>query len=294
MPISCLLFWAVTVPKLEVAITVDDLCFAGQAVDYRTVEENTKLLLKPIAAQKVPATGFVVGASFARYSRDETRRLYALWTSAGCELGNHTWTHANLDSTKLDDYTEEIRRTSAQMQDVLGRRPRYFRAPYLNNGKEKAVKEGLQLFLKEQKLQEAPVTIDTDDWKIAEAYDKAFAAGDKALMDKIAAAYVPYMEARTAFFEQQAKAFFGRPIRQILLSHANRINARQMPELLAMFRKRGYRFVSLATALQDPAYKTADDYLGSWGLSWIYRWQLGKGQEIVEGPKLPDWVEKPG
>lgn len=291
MTLGALVFLALSVSRKEVVITIDDLCFVGAATDFATVRANTELLLKPIAEQKIPAIGFVVGSSFDRYKPQERQALYDLWVKAGCQLGNHTWTHANYDEVSSQAYEAEIKRTDAQMRKALGRKHiDYFRAPYLNNGKDDAKKTELRRFLSSHRWTEAPVTIDTDDWKFADAYDKAFERGDRPTMDKLAAAYVPYIEARTAFFEKQAQNLFGRPMPQILLTHANRINARQMSELLAMFRRRGYSFVNLASALKDKAYATPDTYVGSWGLSWIYRWQLAKGQEIVKGPQPPDWL----
>ena len=57
--------------------------------------------------------------------------------------------------------------------------------------------------------------------------------------------YVAYMESVVAFFEQRAVEVAGREFPQVLLLHANQLNADLMPDLLAMFRRRGYGFVSL-------------------------------------------------
>ena len=38
-----------------------------------------------------------------------------------------------------------------------------------------------------------------------------------------------------------------------------------MPELLTMFRRRGYTFVSLDRALADEAYKLPEEYVGRGG-----------------------------
>jgi peptidoglycan/xylan/chitin deacetylase (PgdA/CDA1 family) len=46
--------------------------------------------------------------------------------------------------------------------------------------------------------------------------------------------------------------FLHREPPQILLIHASQMNADMMPELLAMFRRRGYSFISLDRALADP------------------------------------------
>ena len=132
-------------------------------------------------------------------------------------------------------------------------------------------------FLKEHAYIPAPVTIDTSDWLFASA-------------SGVEKEYLTYMEGITAFFEQRAQAVLGRDIPHILLIHANQLNADTMPELLAMFRKRGYRFITLEQALKDPAYQLEDGYTGRNGFSWLHRWALGKGQKPVMEPPDPQWL----
>lgn len=38
-----------------------------------------------------------------------------------------------------------------------------------------------------------------------------------------------------------------------------------------------------------PAYDRPDPYVGARGLSWIHRWGLAEGLEVVEEPREPDW-----
>ena len=70
------------------------------------------------------------------------------------------------------------------------------------------------------------------------------------------------MESIVAFFEARSIEVVGREFPQVLLLHANQLNADLMPDLLAMFRRRGYTFVSLDRALADEAYRLPDDYAG--------------------------------
>ena len=79
----------------------------------------------------------------------------------------------------------------------------------------------------------------------------------------------------------------GREFPQILLIHANQLNADLMPDLLAMFRRRGYTFVSLEQALADPAYRLEDGYAGRNGFSWIHRWSRTKGMKPKGEPDPP-------
>jgi hypothetical protein len=66
---------------------------------------------------------------------------------------------------------------------------------------------------------------------------------------------------------------------------------RQMPDLLAMFRRRGYRFVSLDQALADDAYRLPEGYAGPGGFSWIHRWSRTKGMAPKGEPDPPMWVQ---
>ena len=50
---------------------------------------------------------------------------------------------------------------------------RYFRAPYLHDGATREIKEQLQSFLMQHGYQEAPVTLDDNDWMFAAPYSRA-------------------------------------------------------------------------------------------------------------------------
>jgi peptidoglycan-N-acetylglucosamine deacetylase len=77
----------------------------------------------------------------------------------------------------------------------------------------------------------------------------------------------------------------------VLLIHASQLNADLMPDLLAMFRRRGYTFVALEEALRDAAYTLPDDYAGPGGFSWIHRWSKTKGMPNKGEPDPPAWVQ---
>ena len=100
------------------------------------------------------------------------------------------------------------------------------------------------------------------------------------------------MESVVAFFETRGVEVVGHEFPQILLIHVSELNADAMPELLAMFRRRGYDFVSLDVALEDDAYRLADAYAGTGGFSWIHRWSKTKGMASKGEPEAPSWVRK--
>ena len=98
------------------------------------------------------------------------------------------------------------------------------------------------------------------------------------------------MDTTAAYFEALEHALFGRPIAHVLLVHANALNADHLGRLLRVYRRRGYRFVSLDDALADPAYRSPDSYVGRAGTSWLQRWALHRGVAFDPEPRPDGWV----
>ena len=111
-------------------------------------------------------------------------------------------------------------------------------------------------------------------------------------MRRIATTYLSYMQQTFDFFERWSVEVLGYELPQILLLHANELNADHFDDLAEMILSRGYRFVSLAEALEDPAYDLPDDYVGPRGLSWLHRWAITKGLGLRDEPAPPTWVEE--
>jgi peptidoglycan/xylan/chitin deacetylase (PgdA/CDA1 family) len=282
-----------------VAVTIDDLPVVSTRRDLRTRQEITKNLLKHIKKAKVPAIGFVnENKLYTEGGRDEAQvDLLRAWLDANLELGNHTFSHVNIANVSLEKYKDEILRGEIITKELLAaknKKMRYFRHPFLWTGLSLETKSELGKFLGEHGYTIAPVSIDNADWIFARAYDNAFDRGDQNLMKRIGAAYVPYLEAKTDYWERQSVKLFGREIRQILLLHANFINSDYFDDLARMYKKRGYEFVALEDALKDEAYRLPDNFIRRNGISWLHRWALDKGRESVlaDEPKTPDFVLK--
>ncbi len=156
------------------------------------------------------------------------------------------------------------------------------------------VKADIGKFLAGRGYTVAPITFDNADYIFSRAYDNAFDSGDKALMKRVAAAYVPYMESKLDYWERQSMRLFGREVSQTMLIHANFINSDYLADLIKMLHRRGYKVVDLETALKDEAYNLPDTYTGRAGISWIHRWAMAKGRDSVlpNEPEVPEFVMK--
>lgn len=278
----------------RLAITFDDLPVAAAGgCDGEMRAAVLDGLLGTMRKHHVRAAGFVnegggCGAPIVGRTIDA-------WLDEGHTIGNHGFSHLDINRVPLAQYTADILKGEAVTRPRLERRGlrlQYYRHPFLHAGATAEAKRGLAEFLASHTYEVAAVTFDNQEWVFAQAYKRAHASRNSALKQRIAAAYLDYMEVVTGFFEQRSKDVLGREPAQILLLHANLLNAEHLEALLALYRRRGYRFVTLTEALRDPAYAIEDGYTGPRGLSWIHRWGLAKGMPVVEEPREPDWIAK--
>jgi peptidoglycan/xylan/chitin deacetylase (PgdA/CDA1 family) len=286
--------------RRAVAITFDDLPVISLRGDLTSQTTITRKLLSAIKANQVPAIGFVnENKLLTNGRRDEGRVAFLqMWLDANLELGNHTFSHPDLHRTPLDAFKEDVIRgeeVTSRLLKAKGRALRYFRHPFLHAGNNIETKRKFEEFLAERGYRIAPVTIDNSEWIFARAYEKALVRGDKQMAKRVAEAYIPYMEKKFAYFEQQSMALFGYEMKQVLLLHANALNADYFDKLARMIKKRGYEFISLDEALTDKAYTSPDTYAGPGGITWIHRWAItaGKDDDFFRGePRTPAFVMK--
>lgn len=280
--------------RREIAITFDDLptAYGGSIKEMETLTND---LIASIKSNGVPAIGFVNEGKLYRFGEmDAAIGLLKRWLDAGYELGNHTFSHINNREASLAAYKEDVVRGETITRMLLQQKNmklRYFRHPFLFTGPNAEYKAGLESFLAERGYLIAPVTIDNSDYIFAYVYSAAKARNDKAVMQQVTEAYIPYMEEMFDFFEMLSRDTLGREIKQILLLHANELNADHFGELARMMASRGYNFVPLGEALSDPAYRIADPPIAG-GVSWIQRWRVAKGMKTRPEPDLPKFISE--
>jgi len=287
----------VSAPRVrEVAVTFDDLpVISVTRADVASHRAITTRLLEAVAAHGVPAVGFVNEENLLESGVAAPARVALLrqWLDAGLELGNHTFAHLDLHATPVERFEDDVVRGEPVIRGLLDQRGlplRWFRHPYLHTGADLAVKRRLEAFLQGRGYRIAPVTVYTEDYMFSAAYDLAVERGRHDTAREVAEAYVPYVASQFGYFESLSRRFLGYEVRQVLLLHANAINAERFDELARMLVRRGYSFVTLERALQDPAYAVADDYAAPHGISWLQRWAMNQGcpEDFLHGePATP-------
>ena len=289
------------VVERRMAVTFDDLpAQRAQAIPETRIRSISAGLVGLLVSEQVPAIGFVNEDKLYVDGVPDPARVELLerWLEAGLELGNHTFSHPDLHRVSLDEFRRDVIRGEQvirPLSDSQGGELRFFRHPFLHTGRDLETKLALEDFLTRRGYRVAPVTIDNSEWIFARAYDEALDHRDEALQGRIAREYQLYILQMVEFYEGQSVGLFAREIPQILLLHANALNADHLGELLDSLRRRGYRFVGLDTALEDPAYSSEDTYVGPGGITWLHRWAITRGVDrslFLGEPTPAAWVQE--
>jgi len=296
-------FTAISLPltaqNKTVAITIDDLPYStlgAKVSDVNEAGKDIRSILDTLKAHHVPVVAFVNEQKLMVDNQLDVRvGLLQQWMDGGVELGNHTYSHADLNKTPLPQFEDEVIEgevITRRLMKERGQQERYFRHPFLRTGDTLEKKHDFEAFLKSRGYIVAPVTLENLDWAFNAAYLQALKDKDRDTANTILDAYLAQMDVDFDYYEKMTQTLFGHPIAHVMLMHSNRINALMLDKVLAKFEARGYRFVTLDEALKDPAYQTADNYVGPYGYPWQHRWALtlGKDQDLKGAPDPPKWV----
>jgi peptidoglycan/xylan/chitin deacetylase (PgdA/CDA1 family) len=285
-------------PDRQVAITIDDLpAGAAQVMSAKEITDMTAQLVGTLKKQQVPVVGFVNESKLYARTGEVDARIASLnqWLDAGFELGNHTFAHTSLNKVALKDWEESVIRGETVTKLLLAQhnmKMRYFRHPYLDVGRDLETRRDAEAFLVSRGYRIAPVTLDPWDWAFAPIYDDAKKRGDTALQQKIVASYLTHAAAVFEYDEKLSRDLFGYEPKQIILLHGNNLEAEHIAELLDLLRKRGYRFITLDSALYDSVYSLPNTYVGEDGNGWLEQWAISRGQIPRGGPEFPEDMEK--
>ncbi len=291
--------------RRTVAITVDDLPYAGHTRTGLTLgdaaiarEVNHKLLMA-FKKYRVPVTGFVIGTRADSPESKSGSDILREWIRQGLDLGNHTYSHADINQLSVPEIEDEIVRGEtiiAPLMKGAGRKVEFFRFPMNHTGDTRVKHDTIFAFLTLRGYKLATCTIDNSDYMYNDAYLRILAEKDKRNAQRFRLEYLAYTSSEIDYYASLNKRVLGYEPPQVMLLHDNRLNADVIKSVLALFEKKGYKFVSLVTAQSDPAYSIPDTFITQYGWMWGYRWAKELNVK-VDGrlePEPPQWVVNSG
>lgn len=278
-----------------VSVTIDDLPVAGSTRSLEERQEITKNLLDKITKHGVPVEGFVNERKLGHPTPDPGEiGLLKAWLDAGLELANHTYSHTRFTEVSLEEFKKEIllgEQVTRPMMKEYGMELRWFRYPHLAIGDDGGKRAAFEEFLEEHGYIIAPVSVINQDWVYNGAYTRAWRAGDRDLMERIADDYIRYTGEVFEYVEQFSFDVLGYELPQILLLHANRLNADHFDRLIEMMTARGYQFISLEEALDGQIYESPDGLTETTLTTWLHRQWRAQGNERRRGPSRSELLE---
>ena len=257
-------------PDRKIALTFDDLPFLGP-LGYWRPREISNMILRTLKRQDIPAAGFVVEERI----QDDQATFVILedWADAGHIVGNHTFAHVDLHQLRANEFLEHVGDGQKYLKLLSRSRRgfsyRYLRFPYLHQGDNEKKKNRVAKALYRASYEIAPVTIKTGDRR----FNRIFldVENDDHVRERLKAIYLAHVGEAVDYAEAQSQAVFGRNIPHILWLHCAIATASFLEDTIRMLRDRGYSFISMAEALEDPAFKAPETYAGPLGLSFIDR-----------------------
>src|SRR5215467_4506533 len=217
-------------PDRKVAVTIDDLP-AGMAdrTSAADITAMTTKLLTTIRDQKVPVIGFVNEKKLYKFGEvDERIQALKMWLDYGFELGNHTFAHTSLNKAPLEAWKEEVIRGETVTNMLMAEHKmklKYLRHPYLDTGRDLETRRQAEAFLVGRGYHIAPITLDAWDWMYATVYEDAKKRGDSDLQARLVSSYLSYSDEVFDYSERFSVKIIGYEPKQILLIHANQLEA---------------------------------------------------------------------
>lgn len=235
----------------------------------------------------------MVFPSLDRIGSNGGMNLIGDWAKVGHAVGNHTATHRSLASNKmtLDDFIADVKTADAALRHFPTWVP-MLRFPYLKEGNTLEKRDGFRSWMKSNGYRPAPVSIDASDWYYNQIYSTLSRTGENEKAAKIKTAYIEHLVDRATYYDGLAKQVLGRSPKHVMLLHTNEINAETLPEIVSIFRKRGWTFVSPADAFSDPIYSSQLDTLPA-GESVIWASAKARGISDLRYPAEDSVYEEP-
>jgi hypothetical protein len=272
----------------QISITMDDFNVFDAPV--LSGAARNQAILDALHQFKLRAAMFVAG----KYVDNEKNMpLLRAWNLQKHLIGNHTYSHKYYPNIKFEEYTEDILRNEALLKELPGFR-RFFRFPFLKEGKTVEQRDRMRAFLKERGYRNGHVTIDASDWYVDDRLRKKLKDNPQADVKPYRDFYLNHLWERATYYEELSRKVLGRSVKHTLLVHHNVLNGLFLGDALQMFKSKGWKLIDAEEAFTDPVF-SSEPRIAPAGesLIWALAKETGKFDNILRYPGEDGDYEKP-
>ncbi len=261
---------AASLKDVRVAITVDDLPTHGDPFPGIDRDAISRAILAALAQNNVKGAWGFTNEAWDEKEMDILRE----WLSAGYPLGNHTFSHLDLDNVDVRTYTADMAHQDQILGSLAGFSPliarrRMFRYPFLAEGSTLTKRNEVRRYLFSNGYRIAEVTTDYLDWAWTDAYRRCLLHHDEKSIDWLRAHVNDAADRYLSLSVEMARKLFHRDIAQILLIHIGAFDALTLDGILRDWKRKGVKLIPLEEALKDPVYKINPNLPNEGGLSFL-------------------------
>ena len=251
--------WFVPERAPQIAFTFDDLPAHGSLPVGTTRLEIANKIIAALRAAHVPDVyGFVNAADLEKNPSDIA--VLKAWRAAGFPLGNHGWSHMNLNQHTAQEWEADVLRDEATLAPPMKDEDwHWFRYPFLAEGDTEEKRQATRRFFLQHGYRIADVTMSFGDYRWTEPYARCKAKGDAQAIETLKRTYLEAADKSVDYYRELSQRLYGRDIPYVLLMHIGALDAEMLPRLLDLYKSRGFRFVTLQQAESDDFYRTSTD-----------------------------------
>jgi len=272
----------------EIAFTFDDPKMQ-HGTNFRWQDVNERIL-GALAKHQIRAILFVCGM---RTDNDSGRELIAEWDHDGHLIGNHSYSHLNLDHETLTTFEADALRNEPLIVSYK-HFTRLFRYPLFKEGSTPEKRDGMRSFLKEHGYRVGRATVDASDWAICARLEKHVEQYPSSDLSGYRDFFLQHIWERAQYYHALAQRVWTHPVRHTLLLHHNSLNALYFDDLVAMFVNKGWRPVDAEYAYRDSIYDQQPKCLPAGeSLIWAIAKEKGRFEDQLRYPGEDDVYENP-
>lgn len=264
---------------IKIALTIDDLPKHGRVIPpYHHSLINTMIIDAKKKFSLPPICGFI-NAHWLENDK-EGSSILTEWLEEGCFLGNHTYSHYNLNNISSSEYIDDIIKNEIIINQLQIDKKKYFRYPFLAEGETEEKVNSIKQFLDTNHYTIAPVTFDFLDFLWNEPVNQSLSTDQQELL-LLKSLYIEEAIIHLHAAKDAAKKIFDREINHILLLHAGIATALFLPDLITALLRQGCEFIELDQALSDEVFHTDPQFPTSEAPNFLVRWAMLTKTQII-------------
>lgn len=271
----------------EIALTFDDAPTADSPL--LSGRARTDRIIRTLQKERVQAAFFVLTNQINDISKERLDR----YAKHGHMLANHSHSHRPIHEMGTLAYIADIHRADSIL-NTYGAYVKWFRYPFLDEGKTVEVRDSIRTALRELGLKNGYVTVDNYDWYLNHLAAEAKKENKTINLPGLRQTYIEHIYNSIRFYDEAARKHLGRSPKHVLLLHENDLTALFLGDLIAYLKKNGWKIISPQDAYRDPIAVDIPDVLfnGQGRVAAIARAKGTPARQLVQESEDEEYLDK--